>query len=230
MKKIFSLFLIATMLILAVGCSPDKDSKKTSENVQETKTEALETEAPDSEEEPDSEEIPETEVLDSEVPESEAFEDEQDEAGQVVEVDISYPIDLMYSSGAGAWYAHPIFKEHGTFQGENFDFDAGKYYTSKYSGVYYLEKINDYSYTLTFGDFTYLDEPGSVWSEGEIEYEATTSVGFEDSDEFVLYTPDTPVSELDEEFLFWYHGGELGETLGCYALRNPVSESGYFSY
>jgi len=55
------------------------------------------------------------------------------------------------------------------------------------------------------------------------------------SGEFIFYTPDTPISGLDEEFLYWLpsifqdeeYGGDPNR-LSAYGIRNIETSDGFF--
>ncbi len=66
--------------------------------------------------------------------------------------------------------------------------------------------------------------------EDEILYEPSDPYGMTDGKNFVLFTPDTPVSELDEEFKSWHYMEEGQEKLSCYGLWNQETGDGFFTY
>lgn len=65
-----------------------------------------------------------------------------------------------------------------------------------------------------------------------MRYIATPAPGIDGGEDFLLYTPDTPVAGLNEEFLFWWPGNfesEKSETLCSWGLCNLNDFSGFFS-
>ncbi len=149
---------------------------------------------------------------------------------------------LSFCSGAGAWSTELAFRGDGTFTGNYLDSDMGSFtdeypdgtaYVCEFSGNFKnITKINDYTYSLTLDEVVTAKEFGEEWIEDSIRYIASPPYGIYDGREFFLYTPDAPVSELDEAFLGWYPIGlEFdGEKLGKYGLYNVETGDGFFSF
>ena len=62
---------------------------------------------------------------------------------------------------------------------------------------------------------------------------ASDPYGLEEGTEFILYLPDTPISEVPEEFLIWWpylfeHDTDPFDTLSCYGILNVAMGYGFF--
>ena len=180
----------------------------------------------------------------------------QDETETATEEDVMLPLsettEFIFSSGAGGRRTVMMLSSDGTFSGEFSDADMGDMeenypngtvYTCVFSGNFEnMEKQFDGSYTMTLREITTEKEPGTEWIESGVRFIASGAYGLENTDfdtgatlskEFVLYPPDTKVSELDEVFLSWwperYTMGEMPETLGVYGIWNIDAKTGFFS-
>lgn len=161
-----------------------------------------------------------------------------------------YPMELVFSSGAGAWRTYLILNEDGTFEGMFSDANMGEVgenhpngtvYLSSFSGRFSIgEKLDIHSYPLTLEEVT-VDQPEQEeWIEDGVLYVTAGPYGlYNDSTDgsmsrsFVLYTPTAPVFGLDEELLSWWpcrFEETPPETLTCYALWNVEAGTGFFTY
>ncbi len=154
--------------------------------------------------------------------------------------DLSFlPLEFTFSSGAGAWHTTLTVNPDGSFTGIYNDSDAaigedypnGTKFICEFSGKFKdITKINDYTYSLTLKKLQAKHEEGEEWIEDGIKYIASSPYGIQGGDEFLLYTPQTPVSELSEEFLSWYNSDQkLKEKLSCYAILNIATNEGFFT-
>ncbi|MBE6912019.1 MAG: hypothetical protein E7473_05805 [Ruminococcaceae bacterium] len=161
------------------------------------------------------------------------------------EESLSLPFESLkfsFCSGAGAWSTELVLKNDGTFTGFYSDSDMGSFtdeypdgtnYVCEFSGNFKnITKINDYTYSFTLDEVITAKEFGEEWIEDSIRYIASPPYGIYDGREFILYTPDAPVSEMDETFLSWLPIGiEFdGEKLGKYGLHNVETGDGFFSF
>lgn len=151
---------------------------------------------------------------------------------------------FIFASGAGAWGTVLDLNKNGDFSGNYHDSEMGENADEYPDGTVYLsvftgkftnfEKINDYSYKMTVADVKTRDEVGKEWIEQGIRYVATAPHGIEGGTEFILYLPQTPVSELPEEFLYWwparFEGEENPTTLSYYGILNVSTNDGFFTY
>ena len=161
----------------------------------------------------------------------------------------NFPMEFLFSSGAGAWGTHLTLYSNGSFSGEFHDSNMGETGTDYPNGtVYYCafsgqftmgEPTDRFSTPMTLTEVTAEPTPTEQITDGVL-YVAAGPYGlyndYEDgsmSRSFVLYTPDTPVSGLNEAFLSWWPGRfeeNPPDTLGCYALWNTEAGTGFFTY
>lgn len=161
-----------------------------------------------------------------------------------------YPMELIFSSGAGAWRTILALNEDGSFEGQFSDSNMGEAGKDHPKGTVYLcsfagrfslsERLDVHSYALTLEEVT-LDRPaGEEWVEDGILYVSSGPYGLYNdytdgkmSRSFVLYTPDTPIFGLNEELLSWWPGRfeeNPPQTLNCYALWNVDAGIAFFTY
>ena len=154
-----------------------------------------------------------------------------------------FPMDLEFSSGVGGWGTSLTLERDGTFSGQFHDSDMGAIGEDYPNGTVYLchfsgrfsdiEKVDEYSYSMTLSELSHDDEGGEEWIEDGICYVPAAPYGMEDGETFVLYLPDTPTDGLDEDFLSWWPGcyapEGAPETLETYGLLNAKMGYGFFS-
>lgn len=151
------------------------------------------------------------------------------------------PVDLSFSSGAGAWSTDLTLEPDGSFSGEYHDADMGDsgddypdgtMYTCTFSGKFTdIKQLDDHSYSLTLDELTSDYEQDKEWVEDGVRYVSSEPYGVEEGKNFVLYLPDTPTEGLDEEFLSWWPGQyqeDQSDTLGFYGLYNVDMGYGFF--
>jgi hypothetical protein len=97
-----------------------------------------------------------------------------------------------------------------------------------------IEKINEYSYKMTLAEIATEKNTGEEWIEDEIRYIASDPYGIDGGTDFILYLPNTPITEVSEEFLSWwpYRYGQQSdpkETLSCYGILNVATQNGFFN-
>lgn len=172
-------------------------------------------------------------------PEKKVAEDEKNPIFDVL------PLEFVFSSGAGAWQSIITLNSDGSFKGtysdaemgsNGEDYPNGTVYTCEFSGKFEeIKQVNDYTYTMTLTEVTTEKKEGEEWIEDQIRYIAAGPYGLENGKEFLLYTPETPIKELSEEFLNWWPKRYLQEEqalekLSCYGIYNKETESGFFTY
>ena len=172
-------------------------------------------------------------------PEKKVVEDEKNPIFDVL------PLEFVFSSGAGAWQSIITLNSDGSFKGtysdaemgsNGEDYPNGTVYTCEFSGKFEeIKQVNDYTYTMTLTEVTTEKKEGEEWIEDQIRYVAAGPYGLENGKEFLLYTPETPIKELSEEFLNWWPKRYLQEEqalekLSCYGIYNKETESGFFTY
>lgn len=151
------------------------------------------------------------------------------------------PATFTLSSGAGGWSCVMDINTDGTFTGKYTDAEMGSsgegykatYYVCDFSGVFAdVEKVNSYTYKVGLIDISTVEPVGKEWIENEIRYVASYPYGLYDAEgkqaceEFIVYLPHTPVSELPEDFLVWCPYET--DTLSCYGLMNTITKDGFF--
>lgn len=154
------------------------------------------------------------------------------------------PLEFSFSSGAGAWGTSLTLEEDGSFYGSYHDSDMGDSGQGYPNGTVYdcvfagsfgnIRQVNGYTYSLDLEDLHCEKEDGTVWIENGIRYIASSPLGLEDGTQFYLYTPQTPVAGLPENFLSWWPArfslGVVPKTLSCYGLHNLKMDYGFFTY
>ena len=161
-------------------------------------------------------------------------------------------LSFWFSSGAGAWRTELMLSPDGTFFGEFSDTEMGSIgeeypngtlYTCVFSGKFEnIEKQADGSYSMTLGTLKTEMEPGTEWIEDGILHIASGAYGLESADNgngtvpgehFVLYTPETETSGLNEEFLMWWperFTEPMPLTLGMYGIWGVETQTGFFAW
>lgn len=153
----------------------------------------------------------------------------------------SLPIDLEFSSGAGAWGTDLTLAADGSFSGEYHDSDMGDsgddypdgtVYLCNFSGKFTeIKQLDDHSYSLTLEELSSDYEQGKEWVEDGVRYVSSEPYGVEQGKDFILYLPDTPTDGLNEEFLSWWPGQyqeDQSDTLDFYGLYNVDMGYGFF--
>lgn len=202
MKKILA-FVLAELTLLICSRGIDKAETTTAENVVKTTAAFSET-------------IDSTEIAEP----------------------ISTSMNFIFSSGAGGWSTEMTVHADGSFCGEYYDsefgsvgdeYPNGSVYLCKFTGKFKdFEKVNEYTYSMSIDSINTEHEIGKTWIENGVQYVASGAYGLEDSSDFLLYTPDTPVSELSMDFMIWLGAAtEVKDILGCYAIRNLANDQGF---
>lgn len=170
---------------------------------------------------------------------------------------IAQPLELIFSSGAGAWYTKLDLKPDGTFVGDYRDADGGTYYVCQFRGRFEnFTKLTDSSWYMTLAELV-LDTGRPVgeewdgvpdWLGEAIHFISSEPGGFTDMDGnalkpgagFIFYLPDAtghaPGTELygATDFLNWLPSGRsrwfnsASDTLGRYGLYNLEAGCGFF--
>lgn len=152
------------------------------------------------------------------------------------------PLNLFFSSGAGAWSTSIELNSDGSFEGSYRDSDMGVIgngypkgtaYVCEFSGKFSnMRQIDNTTYAITLSEINTKRAEGEEWIEDGVRYISSGPYGLEEGKEFLLYTPQTPVKNLTEEFIQWGYGSvgldSSRETLGCYGLYNTEMGYGFF--
>lgn len=153
--------------------------------------------------------------------------------------------EFFFGSGAGAWCTLLYIDEDGSFEGNYHDTDMGDDGEGYPAGVVYYcdfqgeftkpEKVNDYTYKFKLKDISFANTPGKEEIKEEQKFIYTDAYGLDGAEDFYIYLPGAPVSELPEEFLDWVHIAWMGEEerpteLPFYGLYNVTPQYGFSSY
>ena len=154
-------------------------------------------------------------------------------------------LDMIMTSGAGAWEINLLLSSDGSFSGTYYDSDAGDIDDSYPNGTRYvcdfwgkmsdIKQITDYKYTFNVEEFSSWDEDGTEYLDEENGVLNITSYpdSLLDGSEFVLYLKNTPVSELPEEAKNWIvplEGDFEDDIIDMYVLYNPNDDSTFWCY
>lgn len=181
-------------------------------------------------------------------PEHETEEPIEEDPVEEKDAEIPYPLEMHFSSGVGNWSSDIVLNSDGTFTGYYYDadmgyvgkdFPCGTVFISNFSGKFgNIRQVNEYTLALTLEDVCTEKEPDQIYIEDQIRFITTMPHGFVTEDgelvtEYMLFLPNTPVSECSEWMLSWWplrYGDEKPDTLEHYALYNTVTEQTFFTY
>jgi len=154
--------------------------------------------------------------------------------------------EFGFASGVGGWSSELTFANDGIFMGSYHDSDMGDtgdgypngtIYVSDFSGRFETANvINDHSVTLRLVESGTSEPIGNEWIDDQVRYVASDPYGIAGGDEFILYFPGTPMSELTDDGRQWYQmpralsDSELPQTLPCYGLYNVNEANAFFSF
>ena len=151
------------------------------------------------------------------------------------------PTEFTFASGAGAWCTFLLLEHDGSFKGSYHDsemgsnaeeYPKGTCYVCEFSGKFdNIVKINDYCYSMILTEITTENEYGEEWIKNEVRYIASNPYGIHNGEEFILYLPGTPVSELSEKFKSWspfLRGDDAPDTMSDYGICNVNTGHGFF--
>lgn len=160
------------------------------------------------------------------------------------------PMEMTFSSGAGAWQTVITLHGDGSFQGEYEDADTDTRYVCQFHGRFGdMAQLSDNSWYLVLKELV-LDTKypvGQEWDEGGIHYISSSPYGFDTPEggalepgaEFIFYYPGAtghaPGTELYGAYEFWSWWPDRhifqssSDTLGCYGLHNLATGYGFFS-
>lgn len=200
-----------------------------------------------------------SEVPTTSVPQEKPSVSDESDVGSDIFVDeqgIPYPLKMYFSSGVGAWYTEIVIHADGSFEGNHHDNDMGDEGEDYPNGTLYqcafrgrfskLKKINDYTYSLTLLSVEVEDEGAEDRIEDGALVVQSYPLGLMNKDgsdygkEFLLFTPNTEIEALKNEyqttemenFLNWWPGRMLEEQngmLNAYGLINLETGDGFFS-
>ena len=194
------------------------------------------------------------------VPQEKPSVSDESNVGSDIFVDeqgIPYPLKMYFSSGVGAWYTEIVIHADGSFEGNYHDTDMGDVGEENPNGTLYicdfkgrfseLEKINDYTYSLTLESIEVEDENAEDRIEDGMLVVHSYPHGLMNKDgsdygkEFLLFVPNTEIEVLKNEyqttemenFLNWWPvrmSEEQNGTLSVYGLMNVHTGDGFFTW
>lgn len=137
-----------------------------------------------------------------------------------------------FSSGAGGWGEEFVIEKDGYFWGKYQDADVGSVYFSSYSGHFTnLTKVDDYTYHMTLSDISYKYEPDSKENIDGILYTYTETYCLGGNENFTIYLPGTPLSNLSESVICWIGYYNQSETeLTMPIIVDEENEYGIYSH
>ena len=153
------------------------------------------------------------------------------------------PLELLYSSGAGAWGTALTLERDGSFTGEYHDSEMGEQgegyphgtvYISSFSGRFSdIEQLDGSTWSMTLAALTFDGEEGSECIEDEIRCVISAPAGLTEGETYILRAPETPLEGLSGSLLSWWPDNwqreELGlDTLGRWCLEYVSDGSGFF--
>ena len=140
------------------------------------------------------------------------------------------PEDFIFSSGAGAWGTVLTINDDWSFYGTYHDSEWNTVYICEFTGRFSKPTlVNEYTYSMTLQELNY-DNSGREYDADGIHYITSDPYGLDNADEFLIYLPGAPISELPEEFVMWsFLNSEVRATLpsGFYGLYNVGGQEGF---
>ena len=123
-----------------------------------------------------------------------------------------FPLDFIFSSGAGAWNTILTINPDWTFTGYFHDSDLGEQdlgYTSTVNVCNFEGRFgepeqllpNEWRFQLT--SLKQEQQEGQEWIENEIKYVGSDAYGISGGEDFIMYLPGTPLDEMTEECRSW---------------------------
>ena len=159
--------------------------------------------------------------------------------GLIEHQDFDEPMELTFSSGAGAWRTFLNLNSDGTFSGVYSDSNAGMsgngylstIYISEFEGVFgEIERIDDETYSMKLLELNQKYEIGEEWIDNNVKYIAAETYGLEEGKNFYLYTPHKNKDELSMDVLSWGAYAVNSENkLGQWALHNLKTDYTFYS-
>ncbi|MBQ3088091.1 MAG: M4 family metallopeptidase [Clostridia bacterium] len=150
------------------------------------------------------------------------------------------PDEFYFSSGAGAWGTIIEIKDDGSFTGGYHDSNAGETgaghpngsrYECSFSGKFSTpKKLSKYIYKMKLEYLDLEEKPGKVSYEDGVKIITSDPYGFDNANEFYIYLPGAPVSQLEDGFLEWVRfDTETNKTLpkNIYGIYNISGRMGF---
>lgn len=135
-----------------------------------------------------------------------------------------------------SWNTKLTLNKDGTFSGEYHETlvdqtDDGEFTLislCNFEGYFKaIEKIDDFTYRLTIGEYKTELGLGDEWVENGIFYQSAEPFGISDCQEFMLYLPGKITGALPDNFLMWVNHKIYNGKLQTYALHNTANGFGF---
>ncbi len=152
-------------------------------------------------------------------------------------------IYFSFTSGVGGWSTNITINKDGSFSGQFHDSNIGETGYRYPNGTVYIcnfkgrfsaaKKLDEYRYSMTLEYIQQDDTKGRVYYQDGIKYIVSYPYGFDDADKFIIYLPGTPLSMIDEGFMFWSQFyGKKPQKLpdGYFGIYNIGGEQGFVSH
>lgn len=168
--------------------------------------------------------------------------DTSPEASSTYKETISIPEDIPKSfilapTQNTSWSTKLTLNKDGTFTGNYREtllekIEDGNEYTMIYlcdfEGYFKdIKKVDEYTYTLTLGEYKTKYALGDEWVEGDVYYQSTEPFGISEGQEFRLYLPGKITGALPDNFLMWVTHKIYNGKLDTYALHNTANGYGF---
>ena len=159
------------------------------------------------------------------------------------------PLDMSFTSGAGAWGTDLSVGTDGSFTAYYHDSNMGESGDGYDSTVYLASGKGQFGDVVRIGDYHYLtkiesveleEKPGkeeiSTEDDWKVKYVYDNVYGITEDHYMEIYLPDICLYELPEGFMMWSHlywmydEDEMPERLGETGMYDAVSDAGFISY
>lgn len=147
---------------------------------------------------------------------------------------------FIFSSGAGAWSTVITIEKDGSFTGQYHDSDMGDTGDGYSGGTVYIcnfsgkfsepEQLDTYTYSMQLESLNVEGTAGEIYYENNIKYVYSNPYGFNDADEFVIYSPGIRIDDLPQGFVSWlrtFVNVQTTEVLPVYGIYNINADAGF---
>ena len=150
-------------------------------------------------------------------------------------------VEFIHLLGMGAWATNLTLAQDGSFYGHYHDTNMGEIgdgypngteYTCDFSGRFcVVRQINDYSFAVILEELE-TEAFDQIWIKDGIRYITTEPAGLTCGAKFLCFTPETPLDQMTDDFLFWwslrYSDDANSNKLGVCALYSAELGSCFF--
>lgn len=152
-----------------------------------------------------------------------------------------FPQQFVLRDAQDSWKTELTIEPDGSFAGIYRSVDPteaapeypwGTVYLCEFSGQFgSVKKRDKNSYTMNLDWLNTLTEPGEDWFQDNYLYVTVDPYGMELGTDFVLYSPDTRVKDLNKKMTTWwgYRHDAKQKTLSCWGMENVILGYGFFA-